>query len=92
MSEMLFGDFIQRIRENPNEFWCLSTMAVKAYDIDEKKMVHIGSNTNFSDIKAKIQETKGMFSGKFYCGSVSIFFENEGDINLLRIKYPEILA
>lgn len=91
MSEMLFGDFIQRIRENPNEFWCLSTMAVKAYDIEEKRIIMISKDANFSDVKTKVHETKGMFSGRFYCGSVSIFFENQDDINLLRIKYPGIL-
>ena len=91
MSELKFAEFIVRMKSNPNEFWCLTSVATKMYGTNEAQIIPINKSIPYSKLKDLIFESSGMFSGGFYCGSVSAFFENENDINLLRIKNPDLL-
>ena len=88
---MKFGEFITKIKTEPNAFWCLTSVTTKMYQTDSIQVLSVNKNTPYAKLKELILETKDMFSGGFYCGSVSAFFEKESDINLLKIKYPEIL-
>ena len=88
---MKFGEFATRIKTEPNIFWCLSSVSTKMYQVDDSKLLLLNKSIPFAKLKELVFDAKGMFSGGFYCGSVYVFFENEADINLLKIKNPELL-
>ncbi len=89
MSEQMeFGEFIVKLKGD-YEFWCLSTVGTQTFYMAAERIYKV-ENIGFSKLKEYVEETKNMFSGKYYCGSVSIYFENESDTVLLRVKYPEL--
>lgn len=90
MSELSFPDFIIKIKHSKEPFWCVTTTTIKPFNLDDSRIIVVNDSVNFAKLKSFVDETASAMSGKFYPGSISIFFDNEYDINLLKIKYPEI--
>lgn len=90
MSEQNFPDFIVAIKKNKKSYWCMTTTTIKPYDLDESRIILVNDKIDFGNLKKFIKDTASCFCGNFFVGSISIFFDSEQDINILRIKYPEI--
>lgn len=89
MSELLFGEFIKKLKDNETEFYVIHSTNQTVFNA-KGHYIKISNETSIDKVKNLVKESSSMFKDDFYVGAISVYFVSETDLSMFRMKHPEI--
>lgn len=93
--ELNFGEYLELVHtgEIKDQFvYNQIPSLVRDEDVKSGRSACINSEASMLDFKKAVREDAPMFSGRYFLGAASVFFENEGDFNIFKIKHPDLVS